>query len=92
MGLARMLLKCSYGLTDHNRVDRSTAQSPSVKVKGLHPMVKLYRVRRDGGTGGRGGSNATGASHRALIYAGSVVACPKRRDASSGRGPPHGRR
>ena len=30
-------------------------------------MVKCYRVRRDGGPGG---SNATGASHRALIHAG----------------------
>ena len=41
-------------------------------------MVKRYRVRWDGGTGG---SNATGASHRALIHAGwcggmsEVVAC-----------------
>ena len=32
-------------------------------------MVKRYRVRRDWGTWG-GGSNATGASHRALIHAG----------------------
>ena len=39
------------------------------KVKGVDPVVKRYRVRRDGGTGG-GGSNATGASHRALIHAG----------------------
>ena len=30
-------------------------------------MVKRYRVRPDGGTRG---SNATGASHRALIHAG----------------------
>ena len=30
-------------------------------------MVKRYRVRRDGGTVG---SNATGASYRALIHAG----------------------
>ena len=30
-------------------------------------MVKRYRVRRDGGNGG---SNATGASHRALIHVG----------------------
>ena len=30
-------------------------------------MVKRYRVRRDGGPGG---SNATRASHRALIHAG----------------------
>ena len=37
------------------------------KVKGLDPVVKRYRVRRDGGPGG---SNATGASHWALIHAG----------------------
>ena len=37
------------------------------KVKWVDPVVKRYRVRRDGGTGG---SNATGASHRALIHAG----------------------
>ena len=36
------------------------------KVKGLDPVVKRYRVRRDRGPGG---SNATGASHRALIHA-----------------------
>ena len=38
------------------------------KVKGLDPVVKRYRVRRDGGPGG--GSNATGVSYRALIHAG----------------------
>ena len=37
------------------------------KVKGVDPVVKRYRVRRDGCTGG---SNATAASHRALIHAG----------------------
>ena len=37
------------------------------KVKGVDPVVKRYRVRRGEGTGG--GSNATGASHRALIHA-----------------------
>ena len=37
------------------------------KVKGLDRVVKRYSVRRDGGTGG---SNATGASHRALIHVG----------------------
>ena len=36
-------------------------------MKGLDPVVKRYKVRRDRGTGG---SNATGASHRALIHAG----------------------
>ena len=37
------------------------------KVKELDPVVKRYKVRRDGGTVG---SNATGASYRALIHAG----------------------
>ena len=37
------------------------------KVKGVDPVVIRDRVRQDGGTGG---SNATGASHRALIHAG----------------------
>ena len=36
------------------------------KVKGVDPGVKRDRVMQDGGTGG---SNATGASHRALIHA-----------------------
>ena len=50
-------------------MERSTGQARPCKVKGLDPVVKRYRVRRDGGTGGGGGSNATGASHRALIHA-----------------------
>ena len=37
------------------------------KVKGVDPVVKRYSVWREGGTGG---SNATGALHRALIHAG----------------------
>ena len=38
------------------------------KVKGLDRVVKRYKVRLEGGH--LGGSNATGASHRALIHAG----------------------
>ena len=49
-------------------MDRSTAKHRPCKVKGLDPVVKRYRVRRDGGPWG--GSNATRASHRALIHAG----------------------
>ena len=60
------------------------------KVKGLDPVVKRYRVRWDGGTGGVAmpPERHTGPSY----MRGCVVACPKRRDASPGRGPPHGRR
>ena len=60
------------------------------KVKGLGPVVKRYRVRRDRGTWGVAmpPGRRTGPSY----MRGGVVACPKRRDASPGRGPPHGRR
>ena len=58
------------------------------KVKGVDPVVKRDRVRQDGGTGG---SNATGASHRALIH---VVRCGGMFEEAarvSGVWPPHGR-
>ena len=59
------------------------------KVKGVDPVVKRYRVRRDGGPG----RVAMPLEHRIgtsyMPYA--VVACPKRRHASPGCGPPHGR-
>ena len=58
------------------------------KVKGLDPVVKCYRVRRDGGPGGQGVAmpleHRTGPSY----MRGGVVACPKRRDVSPVRGPP----
>ena len=58
------------------------------KVKWVDPVVKRYRVRRDGGTGvAMPPERRTGPSY----MRGGVVACPKRRDASPGRGPPHGR-
>ena len=48
-------------------------------------MVKCYRVRRDEGTGG---SNATGASHRALIHAGWCGGMSKEAGCVSGAWPP----
>ena len=54
------------------RPDTTGWRGPLVKarpweVKGLDLVVNHSRVRRDGGLGG---SNATGASHWALIHAG----------------------
>ena len=68
VGLARMLLPG----VPLGRPDTTGWRGPLVKarpweVKGLDLVVKRYRVRRDGGPGG---SNATGASYRALIHAG----------------------
>ena len=57
------------------------------KVKGVDPVVKRYRVRRDGGIG-RGGSNATGASHRALIHAVWCGGMSKEAGRVSGAWPP----
>ena len=56
------------------------------KVKGVDPVVKRYRVRRDGGPGGVAMplERRIGASY----MRGGVVACPKRRDASPVRPPP----
>ena len=48
-------------------------------------MVKRYKVRRDGGTGG---SNATGASHRALIHAGWCGGMSEEAGRVSGACPP----
>ena len=48
-------------------------------------MVKRYRGRRDGGTGG---SNATGASHRALIHAGWCGGMSEEAGRVSGAWPP----
>ena len=60
--------KCSYGLTYHNRVDRSTAQSPSVQSQ--RARFRGQTLQGLAGRGAWGGSNATRASHRALIHAG----------------------
>ena len=55
------------------------------KVKGLNPVVKRYRVRRDGGPEGVAmpPDRRTGPSY----MRGGVVACPKRRHASPGCAP-----
>ena len=55
------------------------------KVKGVDPVVKRYRVRQDGGTGG---SNATGALHRALIHAGWCGGMSEEAGRVSGACPP----
>ena len=68
MGLARMLLQSvPIGCPATTRWIGPLLKARPCKVKGLDRVLKRYRVRRDGGTGG---SNATGASHRALIHAG----------------------
>ena len=68
MGLARMLLQSvPLGRPNTTGWRGPLVKARPCKVKGLDPVVKRYRVRRDGGPGG---SNATGASHRALIHAG----------------------
>ena len=56
------------------------------EVKGLDLVVNRSRVRRDGGIWGVAMplEHRTGPSY----MRGGVVACPKRRDASPGRGPP----
>ena len=56
------------------------------KVKGVDPVVKRYRVRRDGGPRGveMPAERRTGASY----MRDGVVACPKRQHASPGCGPP----
>ena len=55
------------------------------KVKGLDPVVKHYRVRRDGALGG---SNATRASYRALIHAGRCCGMSEEAARVSGVWPP----
>ena len=68
VGLARMLLQSvpMGGPKTTEWLGPLLKARPCI-VKGLDPVVKHYRDRRDGGTGG---SNAAGASHRALIHAG----------------------
>ena len=77
VGLARMLLQSvPMGIPITTGWIGPLLKARPCKVKGLDPVVKRYRVRRDGGPGG---SNATRASHQALIHAGWCVACLKRR-------------
>ena len=69
VGLARMLLQSvPMGCPATTGWIGPLLKARPCKVKGLDPVVKRYRVWRDEGPGG--GSNATRASHRALIHAG----------------------
>ena len=68
VGLARMLLQSvPMGRPNTTRWRGPLVKARPCKVKGLEPVVKCYRVRREGVSGG---SNAAGASHRPLIHAG----------------------
>ena len=68
VGLARMLLPgVPLGGPDTNGWRGPLVKARPWKVKGLDLVVNRSRVRRDGALGG---SNATGASYRALIHAG----------------------
>ena len=53
MGLARMLLPgVPLGRTDTTGWRGPLVKARPCKLKGLDPVVKHYRVRQDGGTGG----------------------------------------
>ena len=68
VGLARMLLPgVPMGRTDTTGWRGPLVKARPCKVKGLDRVVKRYRVGREGALGV---SNATGASHQALIHAG----------------------
>ena len=91
VGLARMLLQSvPLGRPNTTGWRGPLVKARPCKVKGLDPVVKRYRVRRDGGPGGVAmpPERRTGPSY----MRGGVVACPKRPHASPVRGPPHGRR
>ena len=84
--LARMLLPG----VPMGRPDTTGWRAPLVKarlweVKGLDLVVNRSRVRRDGGPGG---SNATGASYRALIHAGWCCGMSEEAARVSGLWPP----
>ena len=90
MGLARMLLQSvPMGRPNTTRWRVPLVKARACKVKELDPVVKRYRVRRDGGPGGVAmpPEHRTGPSY--MPY--GVVACPKRRHASPGCAPSHGR-
>ena len=90
VALARMLLQCvPMGWPNTTGWRVPLVKAHPCKVKGIDPVVKRYRDRQDGGPGGVAMplEHRTGPSY--MPY--GVVACPKRRHASPGRGPPHGR-
>ena len=87
VGLARMLLQSvPMGRPNTTGWRGPLVKARPCKVKGLDPVVKRYRVRRDGGPGG--GSNATGASCRALIHAGWCCGMSEEAARVSGLWPP----
>ena len=91
VGLARMLLQSvPMGRPNTTGWRGPLVKTRPCKVKGLDPVVKRYRVRRDGGPGGVAipPERRTGPSY----MRGGVVARPKRPHTSLVRGPPHGRR
>ena len=86
VGLARMLLPgVPLGQPDTTEWRGPLVKARPCKVKGLDPVYKRYRVRRDGGPGG---SNATGASYRALIHAGWCCGMSEEAARVSGLWPP----
>ena len=89
VGLARMLLpRVPMGRPDTTGWRGPLVKARQWKVKGLDLVVNRSRVRRDGALG-----LAMLPEHRTepSYMRGGVVACPKRRHASPGCGPPHGR-
>ena len=77
VGLARMLLPgVPTGRPDTTGCRGPLVKARPCKVKGLDPVVKRYRVRRDGGPGGVAmpPERRTGPSY----MRGGVVACPIR--------------
>ena len=91
VGLARILLQSvPMDLPNTTGWIGPLLKTCPCKVKGLDPVVKRYRVRRDRGRGG--GSNATRASHRALIHEGWCGGMSQEAARVSGVCPPHGRR
>ena len=90
VGLARMLLPgVPLGRPDTTGWTGPLVKAHPCKVKGLDPVVKRYTDRQDGGPGD---SNATGASHRALIHAVRGGGMSEEAARVSGVWPPHGRR
>ena len=90
MGLARILLQSvPMGCPATTGWIGPLLKARPCKVKGLDPVVKRYRVRRDEGPRGVAmpPERRTGTSY----MQGGVVACPKRRHVSPGGAPPHER-
>ena len=86
VGLARMLLPgVPLGRPDKTEWRGPLVKSRPCEVKGLDLVVNRSRVRRDGGPGG---SNATGASYRALIHAGWCCGMSEEAARVSGACPP----